>query len=309
MSETKVEPLVDFMRAATSAFEAAFHQAQAADDSAAESPKSAPASPDGVHKVAYEFEQLFTAWLKMLLEPPGPESLHNFMTALHAEWNRAWDRQRQASSNAESLRWLTAEWQTRFQRWLEQRSRYAKYWTEALDRSFSDPDAFASLTGLLFSPGFGLTRGFQEKWARVVQAWLEYQGFEDRYVRLVGTAWFESLDALVAQLTDEGDHAESSEDPFERSRQTVQKWVECADQIFGTLFRTEAYCESQAQLINSMMRFKIARREAMEDVLVAFDIPTRSEIDDANRMLYSMRKELKELRRELTRVSSRAEPV
>jgi class III poly(R)-hydroxyalkanoic acid synthase PhaE subunit len=86
---------------------------------------------------------------------------------------------------------------------------------------------------------------------------------------------------------------------FEKPRELLDEWVKVADEVFTAHFCSEGFCSAQAQLLNAAHRVRRQRRDLMEDALRASDLPTRSDLEEAHKMIYELRKELRGVEREL----------
>ena len=148
---------------------------------------------------------------------------------------------------------------------------------------------------LLSSPGFGLTRQYQTKVNKAFGAWMKYQQFDLDYRRLLSGAWTKSFTLVMESMAKQAAENPSAQTP----RAFLEAWIRVADEVFVDLFRTEKFSKTQSSMVNALMELKRHRRALMEDVLVANDLPTRREVDEAHRMIYTLRKELKQVKREL----------
>ena len=163
---------------------------------------------------------------------------------------------------------------------------FAEQWRASMDGPATD---WAT------SPGFGFTRGYQAKMGALLSAWLEVLQRDLEYRSVLSGAWFDAFGRFMTILSKRATDGE----PSLSARETMVLWVETADEVFVEAFRSEAYTTAQAALMNASMTLKKQRRVVMEDMLVAYDLPTRTQVDEAHRMIYELRKEMKALRRQL----------
>jgi class III poly(R)-hydroxyalkanoic acid synthase PhaE subunit len=96
----------------------------------------------------------------------------------------------------------------------------------------------------------------------------------------------------LAKLSAEGESISSIRD-------LNRLWLETADEAFTDVYSSKKYAEVMRELSSAGMKYKIEQRKVVEMILKAFDIPTRSELDDAYRTLYALRKDVKALKKEL----------
>ncbi|MEZ4710772.1 MAG: poly(R)-hydroxyalkanoic acid synthase subunit PhaE [Caldilineaceae bacterium] len=152
-----------------------------------------------------------------------------------------------------------------------------------------------TLGKMVSSPPLGLTRELNLALTKGFETWLAYRRADAEYQRVVSSGWLQFLDAFgkrLTQMTQEGKLIESP-------RQFIDLWVEVGDDEFTKLFQGDAYAEAQGNLVNSSMAFKRQQRTLLEIWLRTNDMPTRSDLDEAHRTIYELRKDLKALKKEV----------
>jgi polyhydroxyalkanoate synthase subunit PhaE len=159
------------------------------------------------------------------------------------------------------------------------------YW-DAFERTFG---------GLLQSPGLGLTRELNEKIARGFDTWLDFRRASAGYQSKLGDVWSEAFEQLMREMADMAERGEM----IDSVRDLLLLWGQVADRVFVRTFRTDEYVQIQGRMLNAAMAYRVRVREIMEYLLNALDLPTRSEVDEAHRNIYELRREVKALKREL----------
>lgn len=168
----------------------------------------------------------------------------------------------------------------------------AMAWPEAMKPPMFDSDEIA---GFLSSPGFGLGREYQAELAGLLQEWGSYQAKDLEYKQSLAQAWNDAFRAMTERAAERMKEGKLLDSPDE----VMKLWVEVADGVFTELFHTEAFSRLQAELLNAAHSVRRRRRELMETVLKAQDLPTRRDLDEAHRAIYALRKEVRALRRAL----------
>ncbi|MEL7167728.1 MAG: poly(R)-hydroxyalkanoic acid synthase subunit PhaE [Bacteroidota bacterium] len=148
---------------------------------------------------------------------------------------------------------------------------------------------------VLNSPGLGLTREFNEEIAQAIAAYQGYLREQARYQTLMGGLFTKSVERFTQAL---GKKAQDGE-PVDGLRALTRLWTAEADAVFTDAFRTPAYIEQQNELVAATMRYRKQRRAVAELFQQMNDQPTRSEVDEAFKLLHGARKEIKALRREV----------
>ncbi len=164
-------------------------------------------------------------------------------------------------------------------------------------------DAYRDTFGqLLQAPGLGYSREFDEKLRTGFAAWLDVQTASYEYQIVVANAWLESFKSLMGVLVEQGEIGERLS-----LRDFLNKWSGIADDIFKTTFASDAYVAAQSKLVNAMMLYRKRQRAVSEVMLQSMDLPTRSEVDEAHRRIYELRKEVKALQKMVSEMQ--AEPA
>lgn len=157
-------------------------------------------------------------------------------------------------------------------------------------------DAFQDTFGqLLQAPGIGYTREFDEKQRRAFAAWLDYQEASYEYQVVLAETWVKAFDQLMREMVELSQQGQK----IEGLRAFINRWSETADHIFKDVFQSDVYVIAQSKLVNALMAYRIKQRDVNEKLFEMMDMPTRSEVDEANRRIYELRKEVKALKKEL----------
>ena len=158
-------------------------------------------------------------------------------------------------------------------------------------------DAYQETFGqLLQAPGLGYTREIEEKIRHEFAAWLEMHHASYRYQMVMADTWVKAFELLMTELMEQG----AQEIPESMGlREFLNKWSGTADKIFKSAFASEEYIAVQSQLVNTMMEYRNRRRAIIDMMLEFYDMPTRSEVDEAHRRIYELRKAVKALKKEM----------
>jgi class III poly(R)-hydroxyalkanoic acid synthase PhaE subunit len=157
-------------------------------------------------------------------------------------------------------------------------------------------DAYESTFGrMLESPTLGHTREMNEDILKGFDAWLDYRraGFE--YQVSLGETWTHAFEEFMRQLValaEKGDTVPSV-------KTLLQLWSETVDQVFTDVFRSDEYIRIQGRLVNTATAYRLREREIVDACLKASHLASRSELDEAYRRIYELRKEMKELKKTL----------
>jgi class III poly(R)-hydroxyalkanoic acid synthase PhaE subunit len=104
-----------------------------------------------------------------------------------------------------------------------------------------------------------------------------------------------SVETVIETLVEKGKKGEK----IESVRDLNRLWLDSADDVFTKMYASEEYLEAQHRLSKAGMTYKIMQQDVVEMTLKGLNLPTRSELDDAYKTLYELRKEVKSLKKAL----------
>jgi class III poly(R)-hydroxyalkanoic acid synthase PhaE subunit len=155
-------------------------------------------------------------------------------------------------------------------------------------------DAYEKTFGrLMESPSLGLTRELNQDLLTSFDAWLDYRRASFEYHVALSEAWIQAFTKFIEQRVDLAEKGET----VPGVRKLLFLWVEVVDQVFTGVFRSEEYIRIQANLVNTSTAYKLRERELADAFLKTSHVASRSELDEAYRRIYELRKDVKELKK------------
>lgn len=142
-------------------------------------------------------------------------------------------------------------------------------------------------------PSIGLTRELNEKLSRSFVVWQENQRIGIEYQTTLADVMVQAFEAFMQRLLTMA----KEEQPIDSQNQLMELWVEVADEEFLTLFHSERYAAIQSKYVNSSMALRQQQRELVEVTLRMNDLPTQSDMDEAHKNIFQLRKEVKALKK------------
>lgn len=157
--------------------------------------------------------------------------------------------------------------------------------------------AFDSTMGsLVRSPGFGFTREHEERISKGFEAWQKMQRSYANYQTLVASAWSGVFEQVLQELKERAEQ----DKPIESIRDLMRLWIGAADRSFDKVFRSDEYAHIQGEFVTDYMTYRIHEQAIVEETMMKYAyVPTRSEMDEAHRNIYELRKEVKALKKAL----------
>jgi class III poly(R)-hydroxyalkanoic acid synthase PhaE subunit len=126
--------------------------------------------------------------------------------------------------------------------------------------------------------------------ARAARAWAELGRAAAEYQAIVADGWANAWAEFLAVLPSR---------PPSTVRQMLRLWGTTADNVLTELFATETYSRAQGRLVNAAIAYRLAEGEVADLFLEAAHMPTRRQLEDANRAIHDLRREVRSLRREV----------
>lgn len=205
------------------------------------------------------------------------------------------------------------QWQMFMGPWMNASTQGAPHMMNAM---MGDGDAMMELSNLYWNayedsagkllqmPSLGYTREMDEKMRRGFAAWLDVQQVSYEYQVMLADAWTHAFEKMMRQMLEAAEQGEQ----IDSVRTFLNQWSNTADSVFLEVFRSDDYIELQGKLVNTMMAYRQQQREISEEMLRVLDLPTRSEIDEAHRRIYELRREIKSLKKQVAALQPDAKP-
>jgi len=161
-----------------------------------------------------------------------------------------------------------------------------------------------TLGSLKLSPSFGFTRELEEKMAKAFDTWQEMTEASNEYQILMAEAWSGVFEQVMLEMKKRADEGK----PIASLRDLMRLWTDSADRSFDQIFRTDNYSEVQARFVNATMTYRLHEQAVVEEMMKATYVPTRSEMDEAHRNIYQLRREVRALNASASTARGRAGP-
>lgn len=175
-------------------------------------------------------------------------------------------------------------------------NRFLNLETDALTHLFNiEADREMAFERVAELPSIGQNREQNIKILRAFDAFIDLRKIDAKYRSVLAGAMADAVTRVMDKLAGLAGEGKS----ITSVRGLNRLWLESADEVFTEMYASAEYSELQNNLSSAGLRYKIEVRKVVEMVLQGLDIPTRSELDDAYRTLYELRKEVKELKRTL----------
>lgn len=150
-------------------------------------------------------------------------------------------------------------------------------------------DGAAAFARAADAPPLGATREQQLRWQAWSRAAQEFVAAAQAHATLLGEIGAVAGERYAARLA----APDALRAPL---RVLFDDWIECAESAWQEAAHGERFCTAQARLLNAFVAWRAAAQAIAADTARAVDVPTRSEVDELQRTVRELQRELAELR-------------
>ena len=206
-----------------------------------------------------------------------------------------------AQNSGELWRLYLEEWQKLTQPWAESLRRAPWHFGQASTGNGSAlvelmnlyGDAYERTFGrLLESPSLGHTRELHQDLLKGFDAWVDYRRASFEYQVALAETWTDAFQEFMQKLVSQFEKGEQ----VQSVRELLFLWIDVIDQVFAKVFQSDEYIRMQGRLLNTAMAYRLREQEIVEAFLKTSHVPSRSELDEAYRRIYHLKKDVKELK-------------
>jgi hypothetical protein len=203
--------------------------------------------------------------------PPNAEAIGELMKRSMEEWANlakgAWSQT--GKFDAESMQKLfdPAEWK-----------RAGSHFDMGLEKLTEGP-TYATLWDL------------DRKLLNVQKLWVERARDVEHYWEVVQGTWNHALERYMKALND----AKAS--PITSGRQMLDVWLANANAALVEMHRSKEFLEAQRRMTRSSTEYRLAERDIAETFCEIHHIPTRTEMDEMQRTVTELRRELRAMKK------------
>jgi polyhydroxyalkanoate synthesis regulator phasin len=148
------------------------------------------------------------------------------------------------------------------------------------------------LEKLTEGPTFATLWDLDRKLLNAQKLWLERARDMEQYWEVVQGAWTRALERFMKSLND------PKGAPIRTGREMLDAWLETANAALVEMHRSKQFLEAQRRMTRSSTEYRLAEREIAEAFCEAHHIPTRTEMDEVQKVVTELRRELRGLGRE-----------
>ena len=155
------------------------------------------------------------------------------------------------------------------------------------------------LEKLTEGPTYATLWDLDKKMLNTQKLWVERARDVEHYWEVIQAAWSRALERFMKQLNDPKD------EPIRSGRQMLDAWLVTANGALLEMHRSKQFLEAQRRMTRSSTEYRLAEREIAEAFCEMHHIPTRTEMDEMQRVVTQLRRELRALKRQGTKYEAR----
>jgi polyhydroxyalkanoate synthase subunit PhaE len=231
-------------------------------------------------------KSLFQAWMEG--KPPP--------FAVMGEPPPAGDPEAQAGLASDLMRRAMEQWtQLAKETW----TKGGRFDTESMTKLF-DPAEWKragshfdmGLEKLTEGPTYATLWDMDRKMLKAQKAWVERARDVEAYYEIVQGAWSKTMQRFMKAVND------PKGAPITDGRSMLDLWLSTANVALLEMHRSAEFLEAQRRMTRSSAEYQLAERDIAESFCEMHHIPTRTEMDEMERTVTQLRREIRALKRE-----------
>jgi polyhydroxyalkanoate synthesis regulator phasin len=115
-------------------------------------------------------------------------------------------------------------------------------------------------------------------------------------------AWNRALERFMKQIND------PKAEPIKSGRAMLDLWLQTANGALVEMHRSKEFLEAQRRMTRSSTEYRLAEREIAEAFCEMHHIPTRTEMDEMQKVVTELRREVRAMNRQGTRHEALEKP-
>lgn len=146
---------------------------------------------------------------------------------------------------------------------------------------------------LVEGPEFSDIGALERHGLKATQEWLALREASAEYRTITAKAWSRAFERFTCDAIADTEIWKSS------PKDVIGRWLEIANDELVATQRTDAFLKAQRKLLRAGVDYRLKERELVELWCETHSIPTRTEVDDLHEMVYRLRRDLRDLKKEV----------
>lgn len=158
------------------------------------------------------------------------------------------------------------------------------------------------LEKLTEGPTYATLWDLDRKMLNAQKLWMERSRDVERYWEIVQAAWTKAAQRFMKAVND------PKGEPIGTGRQMIDLWLSVANQELLEMHRSAAFLDVQRSMTRSSTEYRLAEREIAEAFCEVHHIPTRTEMDEMQRLVTELKREVRALKKPVKAVATKPAP-
>ena len=150
-----------------------------------------------------------------------------------------------------------------------------------------------ALERLTEGPTYATLTDIDRKVAKAQQLWLQRARDIEAYRQVVQAAWMRAFERMTKALSDQEAPKLTS------ARAVLDLWLGIANEVLLELHHRPEFLEAQRKMTRSSAEYRLQEQKLAEVFCAINHIPTRTEMDEAQKTIQELRRELRALKKSL----------
>lgn len=147
------------------------------------------------------------------------------------------------------------------------------------------------LEKLTEGPTYATLWDLDKKMLNVQKLWVERARDVEGYWEVVQGAWQRATERFTKSISD------PKAAPIKTGREMLDAWLGIANASLVEMHRSKEFLEAQRRMTRSSTEYRLAEREIAEAFCEMHHIPTRTEMDEMQKTMVELKRELRSMRR------------
>ena len=147
------------------------------------------------------------------------------------------------------------------------------------------------LEKLTEGPTYATLWDMDRKTLALQKLWVDRAKAVEVYWEIVQRAWGKALERFTKAMAD------SRGEPITSGRGMLDLWLATANKALVEMHRSEEFLEAQRMMTRASTEYRLAEREIAEAFCEAHHIPTRTEVDELQKTVAELRREIRALKK------------
>ena len=148
-----------------------------------------------------------------------------------------------------------------------------------------------SLEKLTEGPTYATISDLDRKIVNAQKLWLQRAAEIESYRQVVQTAWNRAFERFGKSINDK------TAPPLKSARAVLDLWLSTVNEALLEMHHLPEFLEAQRRMTRTAAEYRLQERELVEAFCEANHIPTRTEMDEMQRTVQELKRELRALRR------------